>query len=107
MCVNFHNILRPSARALNPDARQAAVDCTLCKKGEAYALAVPARLVRALGWEDGDMISMHASGGALAAKKQAPLPAEGYAAQALKAIEKTAKGAAEERRTQPADGSIT
>lgn len=82
------------------------MDSTLCKKDGTYVLDVPARLVRDLGWEDGDKISMHASGGALVAKKQA-LPPEDYAAQALEAIKRTARGAAEERRTRPADGPVT
>lgn len=83
------------------------MDSTLRKKGKTHALDVPAGLVHALGWEDGDKIAMHASGGALVAKKQAPLPPEDYAVQARAAIERTTKGAAEERRTRPADGRVT
>ena len=82
---------------------------TLRKKDRAYMVSVPTHLVRDLGWEAGDEISMDTVAGMLVAKRQDILgkkdakAVEDYVSQARKAIEKTMKGAAEERRTEPVD----
>ena len=81
----------------------------LRKKDRAYMVSVPTRLVTDLGWEAGDEISMDAVAGMLVAKRHDALSkkdakaVEDYVSQARKAIEKTMKGAAEERRTEPVD----
>ena len=78
-------------------------------KDRAYMVSVPTHLVRDLGWEAGDEITMDAVAGLLVAKRRDALSkkdtkaVEDYVSQARKAIEKTMKGAAEERRTEPVD----
>ena len=82
---------------------------TLRKKDRAYMMSVPTSLVVDLGWEAGDEISMDMVAGMLVVKRRDALgkkdakAVEDYVSQARKAIEKTMKGAAEERRTEPVD----
>lgn len=82
----------------------------LRKKDRAYMLSVPTHLVRDLGWEAGSEIAMGTINGVLVAKQQGSLLSKkdakavnDYVEQAREAIEKTMKGVAEERRTEPVD----
>ncbi len=81
----------------------------LRKKDRTYMLSVPTHMVRNLGWEAGDEIAMDAVSGMLVVKRRDTLSkkdakaVDDYVSQARKAIEKTMKGAAEERRTEPVD----
>lgn len=81
----------------------------LRKKDRAYMLSVPTHLVRELGWEAGDEISMGSVSGVLVAKRQKSVLSEGdagavedYLAQARRAIQKTVRGAEEEKK-EPVD----
>ena len=99
--------------ALNGDCPLTGVDKRqsrlLRRKDRAYMLSVPTHMVRDMGWEAGDEISMDTVAGMLVAKRRDALgkkdakAVDDYVSQARKAIEKTMKGAAEERRTEPVD----